>query len=550
MAQETSGTISKTILKNEMLPLLVNEQRRADRAYALEEQAKRRAAELAAKKAAEEAKYVPKFDAATGADMWEHVIKPQDEKDVQAGLELAKDQSVPRQQVNTYVNEMNRQRIQRAETSKQLKESLLKTAEDLSKKYLKTTRDYVHNWAKTKSQLTGPEVFSAEALNNPDLIDFDAIGKKGKEYKLQQYTFRDKNGNTKTIAVSPLFEYQKQYDPVLGADVPVVTGVNGVEAKNLIESDPDMQNAFQVWSSNRAKQYQTDRTFYDPATGSPMMIRPDLAEEQAAKEFVQNAFGKYGTIKYGQQAQLPRKGGAGGGASEQFTMSIATPAGVGSHEFNIESLGYSVNPKTKKSVFTPQPQTQTGDVGGKNDVTYSYEKEYVHPANKKVRLLQNYDEGKLAEYIIPQSGGGYLLKTGFNYANPTKRTLYFADKDLYFGGNEKGPYYKNGVRQNWTRIKKGDEIPPATAEVLIAQSKKEKKPSGVTKETGYEITANMYTGEEGDVAKRPSVKMFIPESSAGEIKKHIEMEQQKKRRKRGPETTVDEIQGGEVDLGY
>jgi hypothetical protein len=275
-----------------------------------------------------------------------------------------------------------------------------------------------------------------------------------------------------------------------------------------------------------------------------MMIRPELAEDQAAKEFMEQTFGKYGTVKYGQQFSMPRKGGGGGGGGDQFTMSITTPAGVGAHQFQVEALsGSGANIKGVQ-------QSQTGEVGGKDDQTFSYEKEYVHPANKKVRLLQQYNQDTLGDYLEETVDGQYLLKSGFNYSNPTERTLYFADEDIYFGGTKDGPSYKNGVRQNWTRIKKGKEIPPATAENLIAQAKKAGKKSGVVKDVGYEITANMYTGEEGEDKKRPSVKMFIPKANAGEIKKHIEMEQQKKRRKPGPETTVDNFQGGEVDLGY
>jgi hypothetical protein len=551
MAQETSGTISKTILKNEMLPLLVNEQRRADRAYALGEQAKRRAAELAAKKAAEDAKYVPEFQAGLGSDMWEHIDKAKNEADIQQGLALVKDNSIPRQQVATSVGEINRKVSQRSNISKQLKENTLKTAEDLQNRYRKVGPDYAYNWAKQQQDYRSPEEFAREALADPNLIDFDAIGKKGENYKLQQYTFRDKNGNTKNITISPLFEYQKQYDPTLGVDIPVVTGVNGIEATNLIKSDADMQDAFKVWAGNRAKEYQTNRTFYDPATGSPMMIRPDLAEDQAAKEFVEQSFGKYGSIKYGQQAKLPGRAGGGGGSSDQFTMSITAPAGMGTHQFNVQGLKIKRNPLTLKyDEVTSEPQVQTGPAGSKDDQVYAYDREYPHPANKRVRLLRQYDN-TLDNYFTKTADGGYLLKTGFNYSNPTKRTLYFADEDIYIGGDENGPYVVNGKRKNWSKIEKGNEVPPALAEQRKAEAKKKGQKSGIIDETGYEVTANMYTGEDGDTdAKRPSVPMFIPEESAGEIKKHIEMEQQKKRKKRGPETTVDNFQGGEVDLGY
>jgi hypothetical protein len=348
--------------------------------------------------------------------------------------------------------------------------------------------------------------------------------------------------------MSPLFDYKYEKDPILGTEVPVITGVNGIEAQKLIESNPDIQDAFKVWVGNRAKEYQDTRTFIDPVTGSPTMIRPELAEDQAAKEFMEQSFGKYGSIKYGQQFAIPKKGGAGGdGGNQQYTMSIATPAGQGTHKLNTQALRYVT--KNGVKTLTPTDQNQYATVGSKDDQTFAYDKEYSHPGNKKVRLLGQYNEGKLGEYLEPLPDGGYLLKTGFNYSNPTKRTLYFADKDLYFGGDEKGPYVRNGKTMNWTMVKKGDELSPETALKSIADAKKTGKPSGVIEEPGYEITANMYTGEEGETGKkRPNVPIFIPEASAGEIKKHIQAEQQKKRKKPGPETTVDEYSGEEESL--
>lgn len=538
MAQETAGTIGIPVLKNEILPALDTYAKRQERYERLKAAREQKAAELAAKKAAEDAKFVPKFESGKGG-YFSHILEANQSKRINDALSIYKDPNAPTQTKMLVANEANRLNNEENAFIKDNDVRLRQAAEDLSKnKFRKVDEGVITNWAKGQSTFQTPEKFVMDVKSNPDLIDFDAIGKTAKDYKASDYTY-GKAGNTRTVKMSPLFEYKFEKDPIIGAEVPVVTGVNGIEAQKLIESNPDIKDAYEVWTKNRAKQYQNDRTFYDPVTGSPMMIRPELAEGQAAKEFVEQTFGKYGTIKYGQQFTMPRKGGAGGGGGDQFTMSIATPAGQATHEFNVQSLDGKGNPTA---------QLQMGDVGSKDDVTYSYDKEYVHPANKKVRLLQAYEQDKLQDYIIPTPDGGYLLKTGFNYSNPTKRTLYFADKDLYFGGDEKGPYYKNGVRQNWSKIKKGDEIPPATAEQLISQSKKAGKNSGVVKEPGYEITANMYTGEEGDVAKRPSVKMFIPASNASEIKKHIEMEQQKKRRKLGPETTVEGLEGQEINL--
>jgi hypothetical protein len=521
MAQETAGTIGIPVIKNEVLPALENYARRQERYGRLKAAQEAKAAEAAAKKAAEDAKFVPKFESSRGG-LFSHVTEAKQKQRINQALDIYRDPNTAQQAKILTANEANRLNMDDADYEKQLETAIYKTAEDLQKNRLrKVGTDVVRSWASQQQDYTSPEDFAKQVRSNPDLIDFDAIGKRGKGYKQARYSIEAPGGGTtKQVEMSPLFEYKWEKDPFTGGEVPVVTGVNGIEAQKLIDSDPDIREAYDVFVKSKG------------------------ATPEAARQFMENSFGKYGTIKYGQQFTMPKKGGAGRGGGDQFTMSIATPAGLGAHQFEVEALsGKGANIKGVQ-------QSQTGEVGGKDDQTYSYEKEYVHPANKKVRLLQQYDKGTLGDYLEETVDGQYLLKSGFNYSNPTERTLYFADEDIYFGGTKDGPSYKNGVRQNWTRIKKGKEIPTATAENLIAQAKKAGKKSGVVKDVGYEITANMYTGEEGEDKKRPIVKMFIPKANAGEIKKHIEMEQQKKRRKPGPETTVDNFQGGEVDLGY
>ena len=518
MAQETSGTISKTILKNEMLPMLLNEQKRADRAYAYEEQAKRKAAELAAKKAAEDSKYIPKFDAATGADMWEHVVKPENEKDIQAGLDLAKDERIPRYQVGTYVNEMNRRQIQRAETSKQLKEGVLKTADDLSKtKFRKITPDYGYKWAKTKNALTGPEEFAREALADPNIIDFDAIGKFGKDYKVSDYTYRDKGGNTKVVKMSPLFDYKYKKDPILGTEVPEVVGVNGAEAQKLIESNSDIQDAFNVWVGNRSKEYKDNLTFIDPVTGSPTMIRPDLAEDQAAKEFMEQSFGKYGTIKYGQQFAMPKKSGDGSGSGKQ-SVQITTPAKTSSHSLPYEIAG------TKQNYVV--------DVGTDKDVQHTYDRDYNLSAGLKIRPIGSYkDIEEWEEKLIEKkSDGTYASRGRIKYGGAKDTKLYWATKDVEIPDS----------RGNIITIRNGKELSPENAIYLRNKAKKDKTSAPYVFEKGYEITGQMELYDPtDDTNKRQEIHFFIPKKYASSIDTHVKM-QEAKYKSKASETEEDE----------
>jgi len=79
---------------------------------------------------------------------------------------------------------------------------------------------------------------------------------------VEQYSYRGPQGEQRQIAISPLFEYKMEKDPVIGTEIPVVTGVNGVEAQKLIESDPDMKEAFQVFVKSKGEKYK-NQTFTD-----------------------------------------------------------------------------------------------------------------------------------------------------------------------------------------------------------------------------------------------------------------------------------------------
>jgi len=516
MAQETAGTIGIPVLKNELLPYLTDYAKRSERAELYKQKAQQRAAELAAKKAAEDAKYVPEFEAGLGSDMWEHVDRAKNEADIQQGLALAKDQSVPRQQVATFTGEINRKVGQRSNISKQLKESTLKTAEELKNKYRKVGPEYAYQWARQQQDYRSPQEFAAEVRSNPDLIDFDAIGKKAKEYRQEQYSYRGPQGEERKIAISPLFEYKMEKDPVIGTEVPKVTGINGVEAQNLIESDPDMKEAFEVFVKNRGDKYKT-QTFTDPGTGSPIMLRPEIAEQKAAEEFMENAFGKYGKVKYGQSFQMPsRKGGAGGGGGKP-PKDYSQTAGDTEVVIPVYTSSGDVKPGADQR-FT---------IGSKSDVTYPISTTN-HPAGVPVYMMMGKNEEAIPDFdklFTTNLDGTYTAKRGFTYSNPTKRAIYFAKDDI--------PVYKKnaqGVLVVEYTIKKGSPIGNAFAKNILANQKDDRK-KGISVVPGYDLTATMDLGDpEG---RQPSLRVFVPENRSASIKGYIEKLQKGAKEQKG-----------------
>jgi hypothetical protein len=456
MAQETAGTIGIPVLKNELLPYLTDYAKRSERAELYKQKAQQRAAELAAKKAAEDAKYVPKFEAGLGSDMWEHVDRAKNEADIQQGLALAKDQTVPRQQVMAASNEINRKVSQRSNISKQLKENTLKTAEDLKNRYRKVGPEYAYQWAKQQQDYKSPEEFAKAVRSNPDLIDFDAIGKKAKDYQQQQYSYRGPGGETRQIGISPLFEYKMEIDPVVGTEVPVVTGINGVEAQKLIESDQDMKEAFDVFVKNRAE-LNKSKTYIDPQTGSPIMLRPEIAEQKAAEEFMNNAFGKYGKVKYGQSFQMPSRAGAGGGSEKQDYS-------YKENESIIESPVYDDANQRGYRKFSIGSSSDKGYPMGTTN----------HQAGLRGVPLSNTD--KLSGIITDNEDGTWTINRSITYDNPKERTVYRAKSDIRF-------FSKNG-NFGYTK-KKGSILGNDEAGIVLSGPSK----NLVRKESGYQITA-------------------------------------------------------------
>jgi len=477
MAQETAGTIGIPVLKNEMLPYLTDYAKRMERADLYKQKAQQRAAELAAKKAAEDAKYVPKFEAGLGSDMWEHVDRAKNEADIQKGLELAKDQTVPRQQVMSASNEINRRVSQRSNISKQLKENTLKTAEELKNKYRRVGPEYAYQWARQQQDYKSPEEFAKDVRSNPDLIDFDAIGKKAEKYRQQQYTYRGPNGETKQIDISPIFEYKMEKDPVVGTEVPVVTGINGIEAQKLIESDQDMKEAFDVYVKNRAELNKA-KTYIDPQTGSPIMLRPEIAEQKAAEEFMNNAFGRYGRVKYGQSFQMPKRPGGGDEEIEKAQI-VTTP---------ITATVYQdvVNRKPGE----PVQRVVEVNLGVGTNVTLPRNRRVQVGANRKVYVLGGDVPKAIEAGILKPSGlddGSYILNYGFDVQTYQKpKSAYRLTKDYDFiqkgGGrirykagtildvNKVNLLKKAGATDAYTEIQRPIRISPGTYQARIGEN--------------------------------------------------------------------------------
>lgn len=508
MAQETAGTIGIPVLKNEMLPYLTDYAKRMERADLYKQKAQQRAAELAAKKAAEVDKYIPPpFETAKGG-YWQPAIKQRMDAEQKAALQriasattqaekarAAQDYSAIMQELN-YGGELETQK--QKENLKALQESGYVADENALSQYY---RDQA---------ATNPKFFETNHIKgfqewlqrNPErYISPAAIGTSLlKQFKPQNIEVTNRNRETERFEFNPLFMPERKYDRVAKAEVISADKVNPDAAFKALESNPALLNAAEKYIQNEAQKIKV----------------PGMSDTEAYTLATDKFFGEAlqqgrGGQKYDYSLQF--KGA--GGRNEKPPISISTKSpGVRSIEFKVQPY------KGKATV-------QQASVGTPNDVEHTYSKPYAFNANVPVFFLQNPDDisataGTISKYFGERPDGSYTLKSGFEYQSPIESTIYFADKDIRF-------YGPTGKGEDSYVVKKGTPLDNETALNLIRQ----KKTDLVKKRYGYEVTATMNVPLENErkgtatEVRRPVVKIFIPKANAATIKKHIDMEKRK-----------------------
>ena len=476
--QETAGTISKTILKNEMLPLLLNEQKRADRAYLLGEQAKRKAAAEAAKKAEEEAKYVPDFKVGYGG-LYKTATKSEADKLTNEAYAVVKDQTIPRYEAKRKVGENNAKIEFLNQKDKQLEQEYNAINSDINKnEFFTVPATAPYTFAESQTTPWQPsDVYRQHVLNQAEYVDFDKIGKQGENYKIVSYNIEEPNAKSgERITVSKLFDYELRDDPsdIYGnKKVAVITGVNGAEAQELIASNSKLKHAYDVWVKTEA----------DKKVVNTGMAQVD-AENEAAKEFMNKAFAKYGKIEYGKyHTPIPKT--PSGPREPKAQPGTKTLAGPRDREFYGGKVARSV--------------------GGSSDEQYTLKSKQPIKSGTKIYLIGGTDKDVLKDlvdggYLAASSDGSYATKKQgqYEYAIPTR--LSFAKQDIT---------YKNSANQI-VKIKKGSEIHPDDFREISAAYRG--KPNPIETINGYESEYEI---------NNQKVYGFVPEAYGSSIKTEI-----------------------------
>jgi hypothetical protein len=510
MAQETAGTIGIPLIKNEVVPYLADYAKRRERAALYKQKAEQRAAELAAKQASELDKYVPPaFDISKGG-YWQPAIKKRMEEETTAALQkmaAAKSQAEKAkvsQDYNTVVGELNykgeRETERQKENIKDLKESGYNVDEDALARYYgeqaQTNKDFfttnhVNNFKKW-AQEQPDKYISPAAIGTKLLKQYEpiSIGIKGKK-EGEKFTY------------NPLFEPEKVKDELTGANIYRANKANLVKLEEALAGNANLREAADAYIKPIATKLQA---------GSPGMSSTE-AYTLATEEFINKALPQ-GRAKEVYDFSEARGRTGGGGRSRKTPISIETRR---TEPRSLDTPTYS-----NGAINTTRQQISVGDPA--TDIEYTYSKSYQLNPNVPVYLMQapedfSTDKTERNKYFGVRPDGRYTLKMGFEYVNPVRSTVYFADQDINLRGN-------NPPATSYT-IKKGTPLDNETALNLVRQG----RTKDVKKQLGYEVTAEMYVPYETrrgtQEQMRPSVKIFIPDGNAASIKKHIDMEKRK-----------------------
>jgi hypothetical protein len=511
MAQETAGTIGIPVLKNEVLPYLADYAKRRERAGLYKQKAEQRAAELAAKQSSEVDNYVPPAFEISKGGYWQPAIKKRMEQETALAVDKMKaaktraEKAKVSQDLNTIVGELN----YGGETETQKQKDNIKALQESG---YNLDEDAVARYYGEQAQ-TNPNLFTTNHINNlkkwahsqPDkYISPAAIGTKLlKQYEPVSIAIRGKKEGEK-FTYNPLFEPEKVKDQLTGANIYRASKANLIKLEEALAGNAGLREAADAFIKPIATRLQA---------GSPGMSSTE-AYTLATEDFINKALPQGRAKEMYDFSEVRARAGGGGGRSSKTPISIETknPA-----VRSIDIATYQNNEEKGRQ------QISVGDP--KTDTEYTYSRSYQLNPNVPVYLMQvptdaGIDTKGVSNYFRGRPDGKYTIKSGFEYTNPIKSTVYFADKDINFYG-AKPP-------QTSYTVKKGTPLDNVTALNLIRQG----RAGEVKKELGYEVTAEMYVPLEtsrGDVTERqrPSVKIFIPEGNAASIKRHIDMEKQK-----------------------
>jgi len=494
MAQETSGTISKTILKNEMLPMLLNEQKRADRAYALEEQAKRRVAELAAKQAAEDAKFKPEIGSTEGG-LFMPQLQELNKADIDKTVAIFSDPKSPLQMKYQAKTDLDRKINEKNSWQKYTEGNIKNQLPELQKYYNVSEADiptYSQKYKADPSLFTVNHAseFSKSIKQDPNRVKWREIGTNlFKTIGSDKYSFTNSLGQQEVIEGSNLFIPEETTNPVTGKNI-TSRRINGQIASEVVMGNPEVSAIVTNYTDLRIPELVKDPATVQAATAKGVELK-DYASDVATSEAMNKLFANMGGVNYTQNVQTEEAKAAAKASGEkqaQFTSGKAPST----------STVYITKGANGKPIYD--------EVSWGNVDTFSFPKTSLPGgANKKVLPISNPEEFK--EIFAPGPNGTWLLKQGFDIDSAQLVMAGEAKDDI--------PLVGGGVR------KRGTFLSPR----FIATMSPEQQNKYVKSYQAYKVTPSIKTykydpNTDSYDLSSPQVKtveMLIPKDYAGEL---------------------------------
>jgi hypothetical protein len=492
------GTGYATILQNNILPALQNEQRRADRLYQMEELAKQAAAKAAAKQAEEDARYVPpSFEIAKG-DYWNPYIKEQEKTLLAGTLDKIKNARTigEKGEATNAFNRAMQQINYEGEIDSQKTKAFIPKLQEMG---LNVDEKKAAQFYATASQdpnfrgINKQDAFFKWVVTDPNNVNTQYIGQKLQEkIPPNSLTYRNAKGVKEAITISPIYKTKKVYNPDLKANVITAEEVDFDKANALLESNP-MEKEVVMAKVN-------------PLSLAIMKKDPTMpqvqAEREAKKLVFEEMFPKENAkVVYDYEEALPPKPGV-----PKKPIFKTSKGGKSSFIITVKDNNGKVVTSTQNGTWTDP-----------DAVNIQFEKDQVANAGTRAFILSDPTAAKAAGLVEENKQGGYTINQGFNYRLASKKKMPYWSEDVVFTRGGK-PVYS---------VIKDTPIDDVTYQQIKRDPARLKKTKMLT---GYEVTANLrypnYDSEGNPVdsdgkqikgAALPTLKMFIPEEDATDI---------------------------------
>jgi hypothetical protein len=500
MAQETAGTLSKTILKNELLPSLENYARKQERLEKLKAAQEAKAADLAAKKAAEDAKFRADIGSTEGGFIMPQ-IQQLNKADIDKTVAIFSDPNSTPQQKYQAQSDLNRLISERNAYQKYNESGLEGQVKTLEPYYNVSKADIANYGRKVAADpslfgINHATEFGKFVRQDPNRVKWRDVGNSlFKTVGSDKFSFTNSAGQQEVIDASRLFIPEQVTNPVTGRKI-TANRINGQIASEVAMGDPEVRGIVTNYVDLRMPELAKDEKVKQAANAKGVELN-DYVADVATTEALNKLFANMGGVTYSQDLQTVEgkaKGAARGQKLAEITMT------------NEPSVSQAYAGRGPALPNRPKGAILYEEIAWGNVPTFTIPKTSIPGgANKRVTPLSNPEEFK--EIFAPAPGGGYLLKQGFDVDSGQLVNASEAKEDI--------PLKNGGVK------KKGSILSPRFIRTMSPEQQKKY----VKTYEAYKVTPQIMSykyDEENETydMKTPQVKtveMLIPKDYAGEL---------------------------------